>query len=290
MATSPRDGASAGLAVPVCRGVRVHPGAVRLRLLEAVALTLTAVAAAFVALPCVGLILNVSLDDLWRGLHSPAVLDALLLSARTSLVATLVCCAIGTGAAYALARLRLPGKRVIDALLQLPLVLPPVVAGVALLMAFGRRGLLGHALSLAGVEIPFTTLAVVIAQCFIAMPFFIQASRSGFEAVPRSLEEASRTLGVSDLGTFAKVTLPLSWPALVSGAILCWGRAVGEFGATIMFAGNMRGSTRTMPLAILTAMQGDVDTALVLAVMLLAFSGVMFVGARWVLAEMGGRL
>lgn len=258
-------------------------------LLTAVALLLTAVAVAFVTLPCLCLVLDVRFSDLLRGLRSPAVQEALLLSVRTSLLATAICCVIGTGAAYVLARTNIPGKRLIDAILQLPVVLPPVVAGVALLMAFGRRGLLGNALSLAGVEVSFTTIAVVMAQCFIALPFFIQASRGGFESVPRTLEEASYTLGVSDLATFFRVTIPLSWPSLVSGAVLCWGRAVGEFGATIMFAGNMRGVTRTMPLAILTAMQGDVDTAVVLAVMLLAFSGVMFVGARWVLGGMGHR-
>jgi len=289
MATPPSDEVFTGRPARDALRLTGRGGPRGVGLLSVVALVFTAVAVAFVTLPCVGLILNASFPDLLRGLRSPAVQEALLLSVRTSLVATAICCVIGTGAAYALARTSIPGKRLIDAVLQLPLVLPPVVAGVALLMAFGRRGLLGHALSLAGVEISFTTVAVVMAQCFIALPFFIQASRGGFETVPRALEEASYTLGVSDLATFFRVTIPLSWPSLVSGAVLCWGRAVGEFGATIMFAGNMRGVTRTMPLAILTAMQGDVDTAVVLAVMLLAFSSAMFVGARWALGEIGHR-
>jgi molybdate transport system permease protein len=220
----------------------------------------------------------------------PWVQESLLLSFKTSLVATLVCVLLGTPAAYVLARVEVVGRRLIDAILQLPLVLPPVVAGVGLLMAFGRRGLLGNALMLAGIEIPFTTAAVVLAQVFMGFPMHVQAARAGFQNVPKSVEEASRTLGAGSFATLLRVTVPLSWPALVSGAILCWGRAMGEFGATIMFAGNMRGTTRTMPLAILTAMQSDVEAAVVLAVMLLAFSAVMFVGARWALSGVAGVL
>jgi molybdate transport system permease protein len=185
--------------------------------------------------------------------------------------------------AYVLARVSFRGKRAAEILVQLPMVLPPVVCGVALLMAFGRRGLLGGHLSALGIEIPFTTTAVVLAQVFMASPFFILAARSGLESVPRPVEEASRTLGASELATFARITLPLTWPALVSGLVLCWGRAVGEFGATIMFAGNMRGTTRTMTLAILTAAQGDLDSALVLSAILLLFALLMFVAAGTIL-------
>jgi len=248
-------------------------------------LLLTAVALAFVALPCVALVLNVRVEQVWGAFGRPWVRDAMLLSLKTSLLATACCVVFGSPAAYVLARTEVVGKRLVDAALQLPLVLPPIVAGVGLLMAFGRRGLLGHALSVVGIEIPFTTAAVVLAQVFMGFPLHVQAARAGFESVPRSVEEASRTLGYGSFATLFRVTIPLSWPALVSGAILCWGRAMGEFGATIMFAGNMRGTTRTMPLAILTAMQSDVDTAVVLAVMLLTASGVMFVGARWALGE-----
>lgn len=243
----------------------------------------TAVALAFVALPCVALTLNVRPGQVWAAVGRPWVREALLLSLKTSTIATACCVVLGSPAAYVLARTEIPGKRIVDAALQLPLVLPPIVAGVGLLMAFGRRGLLGHVLSIAGVEIPFTTAAVILAQLFMGFPLHVQAARTGFESVPRSIEEASRTLGAGSVATLLHVTIPLSWPALMSGAILCWGRAMGEFGATIMFAGNMQGTTRTMPLAILTAMQSDVDTAVVLAVMLLLASAVMFVGGRWAL-------
>ena len=185
--------------------------------------------------------------------------------------------------AYVLARASFPGKRVMDALVQLPLVLPPVVSGVALLMAFGRRGLLGAHLSAWGIEVPFATAAVVMAQVFMAAPFSVVAVRNGLESVPPALEEASRTLGASELRTFTRVTLPLTWPAFASGMVLCWGRAIGEFGATITFAGNLQGTTRTMTLAVLTAMQGDLDGALVLSVLLLVFSSVLFLAATVVL-------
>ncbi len=251
------------------------------------AFVLTAVAAAFIGIPCLALLLNVRSADVWAALGNQWVLEALGLSLRTSLVATVICVLLGSPAAYLLARIEFPGKRFVDSLLQLPLVIPPIVAGVALLMAFGRRGLLGHALMVAGLRIPFTSVAVVLAQVFMGLPLLVQAARAGFKVVPRSVEEASQTLGASQLRTFLRVTIPMSWPALVSGAILCWGRSMGEFGATIMFAGNMRGTTRTMPLAILTAMQGDIDAALVLAVMLMLISAVMFVGARWALGGVG---
>lgn len=251
--------------------------------LSLAALLLCLVPLAFVLLPCVSLILKVETADVLAALSKPSVVEAMVLSLTTSATATVVSIVIGTPAAYYLARGEVRGRRIIDAILNLPLVLPPVVAGVALLMAFGRRGLLGETLSGWGVNITFTTIAVVIAQTFMGLPLYIQGARTGFQSVPRSLLDAARTLGLSDLKTFFKVTVPLSWPALVSGAILCWGRAVGEFGATIMFAGNMEGKTRTMPLAILTAMQADVDSALVLAVLLLSFSCGIFVLARWVL-------
>lgn len=248
-------------------------------------LVVAALAAAFVAVPCLALILSIRLDQLVWALQQRHVMAALLLSLKTSLAAAAVCILLGAPAAYVLARREFRGKHLVDAVLQLPLVIPPVVGGVALLTAFGRRGLLGHAISLLGLTIPFTTAAVVLAQVFMSLPLFVQASRAGFALVPQSFEQASMTLGAGSFRTFFRITLPLSWPALLSGAILCWGRAVGEFGATIMFAGNLQGVTRTMPLAILTAMQSDVDVAIVLAVVLMLVSGVVFVGARWLLRD-----
>ena len=248
---------------------------------------LSSVAVLFIGLPCLALLLGVGAADIRAAWHQSEILEALALSAQTSLVALGLCLLMGTPAAYLLARSTFPGKRLVEAVLLLPLVLPPVVGGVALLMAFGRHGMLGKTLGACGLEIPFTTLAVVLAQVFMAMPFFIQAAKAGFEAVPRHLEEASRTLGVGETLTFLRVTAPLSWPALVSGAVLCWGRALGEFGATIMFAGNIRGVTRTMPLAILTAMQGDLGEAVVLAVILLIFSTVIFLLTHWLIGRYG---
>lgn len=246
---------------------------------------ISSLAVIFIALPCLALLIGVGGKDVQAALYDPAVNEALLLSLQTSLVALAICLLLGTPAAYVLARHAFPGKRLIESLLLLPLVLPPVVGGVALLLAFGRRGLLGDTLDMLGIQIPFTTLAVVIAQVFMALPFYVQAARTGFQAVPQHLEEASRTLGISEAGTFARVTVPLSWPALMSGAVLCWGRAMGEFGATIMFAGNIRGVTRTMPLAILTAMQSNLGEAIVLAIILLIFSTLVFIASHWAVSR-----
>ncbi|NCO40824.1 MAG: molybdate ABC transporter permease subunit [Armatimonadetes bacterium CG_4_10_14_0_8_um_filter_66_14] len=258
----PAPSAQRGLAFlkRCCGGAPVDP-------LALVAVSLTAIAVAFIALPCVALVLNVRPAEVWHAMGEPWVQESLLLSLKPSVVATLLCVLFGSPAASALARVEVIGSRLIDAILQLPLVLPPVVAGGGLLLAFGRRGLLGNVLMLAGIEIPFTTAAVVLAQVFMGFPMHVQAACAGFQNVPKSIEEASRALGAGSFATLLRVTIPLSWPALVSGAILCWGRAMGEFGATIMFAGNMRGTTRTMPLA---------------------FSAVMFIGARWALSGVAG--
>ena len=259
----------------------------RVNLLKAVLALFTAAALAFVTLPCVALVLRVPVASLRDALSQPEALEALTLTIKTSALAVAVCVLLGTPAAYLLARVEFRGRELVGSLLNLPMVLPPVVAGVALLMALGRRGMLGGVLEAFGVELPFTTAAVVIAQAFVGMPYHIQSARAGFEAVPRQLEDASRTLGASDGATFLRVTVPLSWPALACGAILCWGRAVGEFGATIMFAGNSPGVTRTMPLAILTAMQGDFDDAGALALILLVFSSVVFVAGHWLIPRLG---
>ena len=258
-------------------------------LFGAVLILFVSVFAAFVMLPLVAMVFNVRSADVWRAMHQPEVHEALFLSLRTSLIATFLCGLFGTPVAYFLARYRFPGKGVFDALVEMPMTLPPIVGGVALLMAFGRRGLLGQTFHAIHMDIPFTAIAVVMAQCFVAAPFFIQAARGGLEGVPRALEEASRTLGASEFRTLIRISLPLSWPAFTSGIILCWGRAIGEFGATIMFAGNMRGTTRTMPLAIYTAMQGELNAALVISVMLLVFSFCVFLSARLLLARRGAR-
>lgn len=230
----------------------------------------------FVAVPLAALVVRAAqTGNLLTSLQKPLVRDALRISLLTSSVALVVVLAIGTPLAYALARWRFPGRRLVDTVIDLPLVLPPVVAGVALLMAFGRRGLFGDELRAAGVQLTFTTAAVVVAQIFVSAPFYIRAAKAGFQAVDPLLEAMAYTLGASRLRTFLRVTLPLAAPAVLGGAVLCWARALSEFGATMMFAGNLRGTTQTMPLAIMSAMESDLFAALALSVLLLAVSFVI---------------
>ena len=209
-------------------------------------------------------------ESFLSSLTSDIALTALRLSLLTSLVSMAVVLAVGTPFAYLLARSNSPFLKIVDSLVELPIVLPPVVAGVAMLMAFGRQGILGPALEGVGVTLPFTTAAVVFAQIFVASPFYVRAAKLGFQAVPRDYEDASQTLGVSPWWTFWRLTLPLAMPSLLTGLALAWARALSEFGATIMFAGNLTGKTQTMPLAIMAAMESSLDTALALSVMLMA--------------------
>lgn len=209
-----------------------------------------------------------------ESLRDPVVREALQLSLVTTATTLVVSIVLGTPVAYLLARYRFRGRDALDTLIDLPMVLPPAVAGVALLMAFGRRGVFGPTLSTwFGLEIPFTTLAVVMAQTFVAAPFFIKAAKAGFESVDPELEQVSATLGVSGAQTFWSVTVPLALPALLGGAVMAWARALGEFGATIMFAGNFIGRTQTMPLAIYQTMEsGRLNAALVLSGILIVVS------------------
>ena len=205
-------------------------------------------------------------------LGSSVVTEALRLSLVTSSISAVVAAVLGTPVAFLLARYRFPGRAVLDSLVDLPMVLPPAVAGLGLLMAFGRRGILGGALDVLGLELAFTTAAVVMAQTFVAAPFYIRSAKAGFEGVDRELERVSATLGSSRLRTFFRVTVPLAGPALMGGAVMAWARALGEFGATIMFAGNTIGRTQTMPLAIYIAFQNDLTASLVLAGILVVVS------------------
>jgi len=217
---------------------------------------------------------------LWRAAPSwmagtwqtPAVGAALRLSLLTSSLTVLISALIGTPVAYILARYRSWGITLLDVLVDLPMVLPPAVAGVALLVAFGRTGTAGRFLVPLGIELPFTTMAVIIAQTFVSAPFYIKAAKSGFADVDRQLEQISATLGENTLGTVRRVTLPLARNALIGGAIMTWSRALGEFGATILFAGNFAGRTQTMPLAIYSALQSDLNVALTLAAIMLGTS------------------
>jgi molybdate transport system permease protein len=209
---------------------------------------------------------------LFHRLADPVLLDALRLTQLTSVTATLVVGALGLPIAYLLATRDFPGKRLLEVLIDLPMVLPPTVAGVGLLLAFGRNGLLGGVLSEAGISVPFTTLAVVLAQVFVAAPFFISATRAGLSEVDRRYLDAAATLRASPARTLMRVMLPLAFPSLLAGAAMTWARALGEFGATITFAGNMPGVTQTMPLAVYIALQSDLDAAVAFSVLLLALA------------------
>jgi molybdate transport system permease protein len=206
----------------------------------------------------------------------PVVVEALRLSLMTTALTLGITLALGTPVAWLLARRVFPGRALLDGLIELPMVLPPAVAGIGLLMAFGRRGLLGPLLASFGITVGFTTAAVVLAQVFVAAPFYVRAAKVGFQGVDRELEEMASTLGGSGWTIFWRVTVPLAFPSLLTGAAMCWARALGEFGATIMFAGSFQGRTQTMPLAIYSALESDLDAALALsAILVVASFGVL---------------
>ena len=225
----------------------------------------------FLTLPLLAIIVRVLpfKSNAWQ---DPATLDALKLSLVTASLSAALSVVVGTPIAYLLARENFRGKTIIDTLIDVPMVLPPAVAGLALLMAFGRRGLLGPSLDSLGIELPFTTAAVVMAETFVAAPFYVRAAKAGFAGVDRKLEQMSALLGVSDLRTFLRITLPLAAPSLFGGLLMTWARALGEFGATIMFAGNFQGITQTMPLAIYIGLESNLDSALALSVILIVVS------------------
>src|SRR6185437_7764924 len=236
---------------------------------------------AFLVLPLVGLVVRAPWSSLPQRLAEPGVLTALRLSLQTATIATVVCVVAGVPLAWLLARVEFPGRRVVRALVTVPLVLPPVVGGVALLLVFGRRGLLGAWLDRAfGITLPFTTTGVVLAEAFVAMPFLIIAVEGALRGADARYEEAAATLGASRWGTFVHVTVPLIGPGIAAGAVLCWARALGEFGATITFAGNYPGRTQTMPLAVYLALETDLDAAVVLSLLLLVVSVAILAGLR----------
>ena len=248
----------------------------------------TVVYVLFIGLPIVALLARAGQQEgFLAGLTGELVLQALRLTVITSVVSMVVVVVVGTPFALLLARRRSTLLRVIDTFVELPIVLPPVVAGVAMLMAFGRNGLLGPFLGSLGVTLPFTTAAVIFAQVFVAAPFYIRAARIGFAGVDPTYEEVSQTLGVSPWATFWRLTLPVAWPSLLTGLTLAWARAVSEFGATIMFAGNLTGRTQTMPLAIITAMESSLGSALALAVLLLAMSALALAALSVLLRRTG---
>ena len=207
--------------------------------------------------------------------------DALWLSLVCSVGATALAFVLGLPLAWVLARTDLPGRHVVRALVLLPMVLPPVVGGVALLLAFGRRGLVGQYLDdWFGIRLPFTTWGAIVAEAFVAMPFFVIVVEAGLRSLDQRYEEAAATLGARRLTTFRRVVLPLIAPSVIAGAALTWARALGEFGATILFAGNLQGKTQTMPLAIFVELQTNLGGAIALSLVLLALSVVVLVSLR----------
>lgn len=226
----------------------------------------------FLVAPLAGLFFWCSVQELMDATLSPMLWAALKISFVTSSISTLIVIVFGGVLAFILARYQFRGKMIVDTLVDLPMVLPPMVTGIALLILFGRNGPVGGWLAEKGMALTFTAIAVVIAQVFVALPFFVRAARAGFEGVDRRLETASLLLGASKARTFIKVTVPLVWPTLLAGAILAWARCLGEFGATIVFAGNFQGVTQTMPLAIFDALQGNLGVAIALSLILLFVS------------------
>jgi molybdate transport system permease protein len=235
----------------------------------------------FLLLPLVALMFRITPAQLLANLNNPEVAQAIGLSMVTTSITVVLSVLAGTPLAYLLARREFRGRTALDTLIDLPMVLPPSVAGIALLVAFGRRGLVGQYLTVAGIEVAFTQVAVILAQIFVAAPFFIKSAAAGFAGVDRELEQAAALDGASSFQVLRYVTVPLSWTSLFGGAVMTWARALGEFGATIIFAGNFPGRTQTMPLAIYQGFEQDLGVALTLSVILLAVSfGVLFLVRR----------
>jgi molybdate transport system permease protein len=231
-------------------------------------------------LPLLALLLRVDPSSLIERLGDPAVVEALELSLVTSTAAALAVVMLGLPVAYLLATRTFRGKRLVEVLVDLPMVLPPTVSGFALLLAFGRMGLGGRALAFFGLSIPFTTLAVVVAQVFMSAPFFIGPARAGFTSVDRRYRDAAATLRAPEPVVFLRVIVPLSLPSLLAGAGMSWARALGEFGATITFAGNLPGQTQTMPLGVYVALQQDLEVAVTLSLILVVMAVALLVGLR----------
>jgi molybdate transport system permease protein len=260
---------------------RTAPGRRTSSGLPAPLLPLAALALLFLLLPVVGLVARAPWRTLPTHLRSPEAVEALRLSLLCATLATGVCLVIGVPLALALARGTFRGRGLVRALVTVPLVLPPVVGGVALFTALGRRGLVGKPLDEAfGITLPFTTAAVVVAEAFVALPFLVIAVEGALRAADSRYEEAAATLGASRWYAFRRVTLPLVAPGVAAGAVLCWARALGEFGATITFAGNFPGTTRTMPVQIYLELQQDPSAAIALSLVLLVVSVAVLAGLR----------
>ena len=237
----------------------------------------------FLALPLAVLIWRAfESGEVQNNITSDFVIDAMRLSAITSTITLVIAIGFGTPLAYLLARKEFPGKIFVDILIDIPMVLPPTVAGVALLVAFGRRGTLGQYFDDWGIELAFTTAAVVLSQVFVAAPFYVRTMKAGFESVDPLFEGVASTLGASRFRIFRTILLPLCWPSMIAGAILCWARALGELGATLIFAGNFQGRTQTMPLAIIGVFDAgrSISLAIALSVILILTAGILLLILR----------
>ena len=264
----------------------VRKGGVRWRvggdsLASGVAVAALALLAGFISLPLVSLIFWTFYEDAWGAMFSPVAREALVLSLKTTAISMTIILLVGTPAAYALARFDFPGKRLVDALVDIPAVLPPSAAGIALLLAFGKMGLLGEYLDVLGIRLPFTMAAVVLAEMFVASHFYVRQAAVRFARADREVEEAALVDGADRTTAFLRVTLPLAFPALVAGAVTAWARALGEFGGTIIFAGSFQGVTQTMPLAIFAALEDDFDAAVAMSVLVLGFAFTVILAVRY---------
>jgi molybdate transport system permease protein len=242
---------------------------------------LAAVAIAYVTLPFAALLQRAPWTDLDELVSRPVVTDALRLSVTTALAATGIALVLGIPLAWILARTRFPGRSVARALVILPMVLPPVVGGAALLFAFGRRGVLGGPVyDSTGFLLPFSIWGVIVANTFVAMPFLVLTVEAGLRSADTRYEDAAATLGASRWTVFRRITVPHAAPSIIAGAVLCWARALGEFGATVTFAGNLQGRTQTMPLAVFLALESDREAAIALSLVLIAVSLAVIVPLR----------
>ncbi len=232
-------------------------------------------------LPLVALLLRAIENRAWEKTPGSGIPEAILLSVFTTTITASITLMLGTPLAYILARWKFPFKRLIAVLVELPIVLPPAVAGLALLIAFGRRGLLGPTLESLGIILPFSTAAVIIAQVFIAAPFYIRAAQVGFQSIDLEIEDAARVDGAGGLTLFRYITLPLARRTLAAGLVLSWARALGEFGATILFAGSLQGRTQTMPLLVYKVFERDIDAAIWTGLLLVAIALAALLLSQW---------
>ncbi len=243
-------------------------------------LVATVISGAFLLLPLIAIFTRIPLSTLVDQLGNQVVLDALIVSVKTTLIAQALILLFGTPTAYLIATRQFRGRSLAITLIELPLVLPPAVAGIGLFAAFGRSGLLGSTLRVFGLELPFTQTAVVLAVAFVASPLYVRQAIASFEAVDQSLVDASRTLGASPARTFARIALPLAVGGLAAGAALAFARGLGEFGATIMFAGSFQGVTQTLPLAIYAEFENRFEVALAIGGLLVVISALLLVALK----------